>query len=750
MSKKAPSVATIPFLAEQWDYAKNEIDIESISSVAQIPVHWICKKCGYSWLASPRARLRGSEGRCPCCEAGVAIKKGVNDLFTVVPELIDSYDFEKNGDFDIFSVGVSSPKQVFWKCSICGRSWKASIQGRIKRVDGHYEVKSCPHRNTTKRRPDDVPFVSSLPNLMRFWDHEENSLDPNAVRENSPLRVKWRCRICGHTWEVPIFAQAKASGKCACCEQNQVKKANVTDAFTLVPKLKESYDFSKNLGIDIGSLGVRNNTVLIDWKCPDCSFEWRSTIAARIRGSLGNYTVSGCRQCYHKSKHRLSPVSSFPKLMKFWDFSKNESMDPNLTSANSYASAHWLCKECGYAWVSTIHSRKNSSGKCPCCESGRRVVSGYNDVVSIVPEILSIFDAQVNKNVNLSAYALFSKKIVSWKCPHCGNCWKSSISDRIHKNKDGTYRLVGCPVCQNMGRRQQTYADQYPQLAAMFNENLNNRTLASVSSNESNTVKFWWDCPSCGTTFPSRLQTMIVAKDTRSRGCPSCAKTVQKGQSFADLHPNIMVEYDPANQLDPFVVFPTSKEVVSWICSAFPQHKWTASFLLRHTGGGRCPICHRTRVVEDINSFAAVYPEQAMLWSPSNPQKPSEVFHDATQRFKWICPVCSGEYSATIDEIVNNPSVCPYCSNRQILPGFNSFKELHKDLIDNWDFISNYLLADPDKIGESCAIPVWWNCPHDQTHHYLMSPKQRLLFQKRQQEPCLYCKGRRRKKHHFI
>ena len=107
-------------------------------------------------------------------------------------------------------------------------------------------------------------------------------------------------------------------------------------------------------------------------------------------------------------------------------------------------------------------------------------------------------------------------------------------------------------------------------------------------------------------------------------------------------------------------------------------------------------------------------------------------------------------YRARISDVVLGENSCPYCNDRMVLPGFNSFAAKHPNLLEEWDFVSNYLLADPDQISDTSAISLWWNCPHDSDHVYLMSPKQRLMFQKRHREPCPYCKGLRRKKRHFV
>ncbi|MBR2707314.1 MAG: zinc-ribbon domain-containing protein [Mogibacterium sp.] len=93
---------------------------------------------------------------------------------------------------------------------------------------------------------------------------------------------------------------------------------------------------------------------------------------------------------------------------------------------------------------------------------------------------------------------------------------------------------------------------------------------------------------------------------------------------------------------------------------------------------------------------------------------------------------------------------CPYCGDRSVLPGYNSFASKHKDLLQEWDYVNNYALVDPDQIGDSDRTQVWMICRDDPTHKYETSVADRLMFQERGRNPCPYCKGRMRKRKHFV
>lgn len=85
------------------------------------------------------------------------------------------------------------------------------------------------------------------------------------------------------------------------------------------------------------------------------------------------------------------------------------------------------------------------------------------------------------------------------------------------------------------------------------------------------------------------------------------------------------------------------------------------------------------------------------------------------------------------------------------MPGYNSFGDKHPDLVAEMDNIANYLLPkSPYDVFDTSNYKFWFNCKNNPKHKYLMSPNARLMFQKRDREPCLYCRGQRRKLNHFI
>lgn len=824
MAKK--TVADVPHMLKMWDRELNNENPEDVPVNCKDHKYWKCPVCGYSWSTSPKWRNESS-GKCPCHEANMVIKKGVNDILTKVMGLEALLD--ENNDFEeIYKQGLNSSLPVNFKCDKCGRKWNATLLSQVKKDgNGGYIAFGCSHKNFTIRKKTEVPFCTEVESIIRFWD-ENNPMDPAKTKSNSTDRVHFICKNCGYEWTTEIRTQGrrKENEKCKCCERHLVLRKGFTDVFTLIPDSERYFDFNKNKGIDIYSIHLSDSKTKIDWKCPKCGKEWKAYLADRINGKKGSYSFVGCQDCYLQSKERITPVASIPKLLKQWDFKKNKArgLDPNITSAYEDTPADWKCKKCGYEWETHIKTRTNSDGKCPFCESKSKPVrKGVTDVLTLCPDLKEIYDFDYNEKIGIDVYkeGVHSRKRAHFKCKKCGHEWDSYIENRVKKNDDGTYTIADCPECSNGNYRTIPFSIEFPLLAKMYRYDINPIPLDSIKGRKAVVeTSYYWTCLVCGEIFDSTLESMLNSQKYQTKGCPFCARArLRKGESFADLHPELMDEYDPTNAIDPYTVFPSNKEPVSWICRDC-GHKWSASFAQRHFGGGICPTCNRMILIPDKNSFAAVYPDYSQYWADTNKRKSNEVYFNSTDWFrficptcqqehggriedfiagnscpyckgirlspetnslkalypdiarrwspnnsfgpetvfptswvsaKWICDTCTGEYGARVREVVNGTHECCYCKGTKILPGFNSFADKHPDLLAEMDEIANYLLPySPYKVSASSNYKFWFNCKNDPKHKYPMSPRTRLMFEKRHREPCLYCRGKRRKLNHFV
>ena len=234
--------------------------------------------------------------------------------------------------------------------------------------------------------------------------------------------------------------------------------------------------------------------------------------------------------------------------------------------------------------------------------------------------------------------------------------------------------------------------------------------------------------------------------------CPKCyvAGRNLSDESFAAVYPEYIDIWAEDNEHTPYNTLYTSNLWIHWKCRVCHGEYGAIIYDMVH-GNADCPYCKGTKVLPGFNSLEALHPNIASLWSDSNLIDPDHVLSDIATSYKWICNTCHGEYTATIRDVVNGTADCPYCMGTKVLPGFNSFAANHPELMNELDPIANYLLpVSPDEVSDSSTYRFLWICKKDPSHKYPMAPKNRLMFEKRHREPCLYCRGLRRKLQHFI
>lgn len=137
---------THPFLATEWHPTKNgNLTPKDIITGWGKKFWWKCSKCGYEWQATA-AHRKFSKSGCPLC-ANKVVVNGMNDLETKFPDIAKEWDYEKNTPLTPNQVLAGSNKKVWWICSICGKSWQATISSRT-----YYNRTACHSCNLTKGR----------------------------------------------------------------------------------------------------------------------------------------------------------------------------------------------------------------------------------------------------------------------------------------------------------------------------------------------------------------------------------------------------------------------------------------------------------------------------------------------------------------------------------------------------------------------------------------------------------------------
>ena len=793
--KSQNAIVCFPHMVKQWDFKKNKgIDINTMSSNSKKTANWKCKKCGYEWKAQISSR-KSSKGLCPCCETRIVVHKGVTDLFTQVPELKEWYDTEKNKGVDITMLSISSKENIWWKCPSCDYSWSISPSARVVHSNGGYTIRNCPVCSGVKRGlnyseefPDlsesfvdelngcslddiggserkavfwwhcdicDENFESTLASMIRARNtaskgcsycagkkvsrensfaslHPEvmdeydpsNEIDPYTVTEYSNKCVKWICRNNkDHKWEARFQWRSRGQGNCNICRGYQYGKMFYEDH----AEYEQYYDTSKNQRPFHSLSNMSNDYVW--WKCSNGhSFERTVYNTAR----MGSFRCPVCENLIVQIGEN-DLASQYPDLAKEYNVEKNGALPQDVSIASSSNETWWKCSE-GHEFQRSVYNRIHRFSECPVCNR-TVVVKGVNDLLHTYPMITGVWDYELNErnpddisDKNTGSYHFTCQK---------GHRYYSLLNT-IKSNR------FECLVCNNkiIQVGVNSLVDTDYELSQEFSPNEDRKPTEFTKQSA-----YWalWRCNVCGNDYHWSIKDRTLGDDS----CPFCNNRYTKLgiNSLLDTNPELAKEYAPDNEYDVTRVNKESRTWAYWICPKC-HGRYSAYVNEREVGDDSCPYCKNERALEGLNSLLDTHSLLAEEWSPNNDRDVSEFLKSNTYTALWNCPTCHGEYSARICDREVGDDNCPYCRNKKALPGYNSFKVKHMDLMEEWDFINNYLLCNPDEILDSSLSEVWWNCKTCNTR-YLMSPKKKLYYQHRHMKSCPYCKGLRRKKKYF-
>ena len=474
-----------------------------------------------------------------------------------------------------------------------------------------------------------------------------------------------------------------------------------------------------------------------------------------------------------------------PMLAAEWHPSKNNNLTPADVTIGSNKKVWWL-GICGHEWDASIKSRACGRG-CPIC-SGRRVVSGINDLGSKNPQLAMQWDYEKNKPLKPTMVTEKSNKAVWWICER-GHNFCASIDSRT--------RGRGCPYC---GRKKvlSGETDLKSQNPFLFEEYSDKNEISADNVFAHSHKKVLWKCSFCNYEWTATIKSRM-----QGNGCPMCAKRMQTSfpeqalffyikQSYPDALNRYKEIFNNNMELDIFI--PSQK-----IGIEYDGKNWHKGSVEKDREKVKYQICKEKdifliRIKEDLsdsdaycdqllfvkgsmeevfkelsqflmipdaidvskdrikilseytqaaisNSFASQYPEIAKEW---NYDKNGELRPDmyktySTQAQVWWKCSKGHEWQSTIAHRTSMNSNCPYCANRKLLKGFNDFQTTNNNqqLLVEWNYNRNELEGiAPDSLMEGSQKKVWWKCSKGHEWKTTISERKRGTG-------CPFCAGKK-------
>lgn len=474
-------------LMKEYNYEKNkEFNLNSLTFSSGKKVWWKCKK-GHEWQAIIANRNKGQG--CPIC-SGKKVVAGVNDLFTVIPELKKEWDFDKN-IINPREISVGSNKDAFWVCKL-----KHKYKMRIShRTSGH----GCPYcsgnRILTGYNDLKTWCKNNNPGILEKWDYRRNGMFPIDESKNSKRIVWWKCAVCGNEYKNKIRNEISNIFCPKCNKRNKtsfpeqaiyyyIKKVfpDAINGYKDVDKGITELDIyipSKKLGIEYdgeawhNNESTRNKELLKYEACKKndiklirfkekindtdrylCDELIQSSYNKDI--SIFNEEIKNFMKQYSNIKvdvdidrnniyeqyltimREKSLKSLFPKIAEEWDYDKNYPLKPDMVPAFINESFYFKCKK-GHSYKIIVSKRTSRGDGCPYC-SGHQVLIGYNDLLTTHKSIAEEWDYKKNEPLRPENISKGYDKKVWWICPKCHTSYRCSPNTRISGN-------VGCSKC---------------------------------------------------------------------------------------------------------------------------------------------------------------------------------------------------------------------------------------------------------------------------------------------------------------
>lgn len=235
-----------------------------------------------------------------------------NSIKKTNPELLDEWNYERNGNLKPDHISIGSSKKVWWKCDK-GHEWiatpkqrekgnkciycypryqkdKDDVKRKLMNLKNEWDYNKniitieetlgkitqkvwwlCPNNHSYEmsllERYNDFgcPYcsghrvlkgfndiASTNPELLNEWNYKKNKKSPYELSSGSNYRAWWICSK-GHEWEAPIYARVSGSG-CPTCNSNSIKINQYTESGKFIQQFNSLTDAGKSVGISVSGI----------------------------------------------------------------------------------------------------------------------------------------------------------------------------------------------------------------------------------------------------------------------------------------------------------------------------------------------------------------------------------------------------------------------------------------------------------------------------------------------------------------
>lgn len=502
------------------------------------PISYRCKICGKDNIAVPSS-LKNGHG-CKYC----ARIRNVNSIRHTNDWFISKLK-ENNPEIIPLECYTTLNKKIKYRCS-CGRIGESTpsslLKGR-KCKDCEKETKSMPLKWTTESFQRELEMIN--PNIKVLGKYE----GINA-------KISCKCLLCNNEW-VKEPRQLLLGRGCPTCQKrlhtsfaeqafyfylravfpdviNSYKEGFVHSEIDIfIPSKsvgieydgeiwhknkyeseKSKYDTCKDKGIFLIRIRENADDIVLDKICDyyilsEYGKEKSFKSLDRCIGQLFDYLQikydfidtekdkNAIRSLYYSRLKNGSLEVVAPDIAKEWYQPKNGSILPSMVTTGTTDRYYWQCPQCGYIYITSVHSRVVGHGCARCAGVLNKSHSDFVDEIEGINPDIEILSEYRNANTK-----------VEIRCKKCGAF--HSISPRVLLNGGG------CGFCN---RRKSTSKRMIPNDVFKYKAEKQSPNIRILGEFKGVKKRVRCECKTCGRIWEPIAESLLAG----NTGCSYCA-----------------------------------------------------------------------------------------------------------------------------------------------------------------------------------------------------------------------------------
>lgn len=442
------------------------------------------------------------------------------------------------------------------------------------------------------------------------------------------------------------------------------------------------------------------------------------------------------------SKSGVSAAKACPDIYEWWDFKKNNNVDPATLSCGIKKKFYFTCPECHTTMYREmqrfiIKNKDETFSHVPCQKCHPTQSKLKVNLVDAVPDIEKYWDYNLNEGKKPSEFGASSSEKVWTKCPICGTSVKRNIRYTWEKDENGVGHVLHCRTCGKRSKKN-SLVDLFPDIKKYwaYDKNKHDPEYYAISSGKKVYVK----CPNCGHERYGVIADLIVkdGDNYRITVCSSCKKThemiknatsTMKFKSIAKACPDICKYWDDSKNPEDIPFSDKTIKIKIKCPSCGKSIERVASNILKkdkNTGIYTVKLCHQC-IMKEANLKKALKQNKPLIdecpkfkewW---NYEKNTVDIKTITRGSHTVvhlkCPACGKEITRDPHKFVafNKvgellPVSCPECGyNAKGDPEENLLK-LCPSIVNWWDYEANYPFR-PEQFTPGSQFMAHLKCP---------------------------------------